>query len=116
MADWKETSTEKLDPAFAAIRSLFLDGTIDKMYKLINHNPTKVAQLFSMSYKTFHEKLREPWRFSVLHIMLLANVLKIDPEVINGVIQKEVGTELNKKLEAYNAKIKASKQKSVKKP
>lgn len=114
MAEWKNTDNEKLDPAFAAIRSLFLDGTIDSMYKMIDYSPTKVASLFSMSYRTYHDKLREPWRFSVLHILLLANVIRIDPEVINSIIQKESEKEIKVKIELYNVKDQKNKQKQLK--
>jgi hypothetical protein len=104
MAEWKNIDNEKLDPAFAAIRSLFLDGTIDSMYKLIDYNPTKVASLFSMSYRTYHDKLKEPWKFSVLHILLLANVIRIDPGVINDIIQKESEKAIKDKIENYKLK------------
>lgn len=114
MAEWSKTNNEKIKPAFAAIRSLFLDGTIDKMYKLINYNPTKVAKLFSMSYKTFHEKLREPWRFSTFHILLLAKILEIDPEVINRIIQTEAEDALNARIDAYRILEQKAKENSVK--
>lgn len=115
MAEWKNISCDKLDPTFAAIRSLFLDGTINKMYKLIDYNPTKVARLFSMSYKTYHEKLKQPWKFSSFHIMILARITGIDPEVINKIIQEEALTTLDKGIEAYKLKEQKFKELSVKK-
>lgn len=114
MAEWKNPYNEKIDPAFAAIRSLFLDGTIDVMYKLIDHSPTKVAMLFSMSYRTFHDKLKEPWRFSTLHILLLAKLINIDPEVINRIIQNESEASLKAKLEIFKVKERKLKEKSLK--
>jgi hypothetical protein len=114
MAEWKNIDNEKLDPAFAAIRSLFLDGTIDSLYKLIDYSPTKVASLFSMSYRTYHDKLKEPWKFSLLHILVLANVLRIDPEVINSIIQKESEKAIRVKIELYNLKEQKNKGNLIK--
>jgi len=104
MAEWSDVNAEKIEPAFAAIRSLFLDGTINRMYKLIDFNPTKVARLLSMSYKTYHEKLEEPWKFSTYHILILARITGLDPEVINKIIQEEAHSILDKGIKDYREK------------
>lgn len=114
MAEWKNNEKGKLDPAFAAIRSLFLDGTIDTMYKLIDHSPTKVAALFSMSYTKYQQKLREPWKFTIGHIMLLAFYLKVDPEVINRIIQKDTENFVKEKFELFKLKEQKTKEKLIK--
>lgn len=115
MAEWNDIDTsEKLDPAFAAIRSLFLDGSIDTMYKLIHHNPTKIARLLSMSYKTLITKLQEPWKFSTMQILLLAYTTRIDPEIINNIIQKESEKAVKTKHRSFKEKEKKLKENAVK--
>lgn len=115
MAEWKNINTsEKIDPAFAAIRSLFLDGSIDTMYKLIDHNPTKIARLLSMSYKTLITKLQEPWKFSTMHILLLAYTTRIDPEIINNIIQSESEKAVKAKFSIFKLKEKKLKENAVK--
>lgn len=115
MAEWKNIdASEKLDPAFAAIRSLFLDGSIDTMYKLIDHNPTKIARLLSMSYKTFITKLQEPWKFSTMQILLLAYTTRINPEIINNIIQKESEKAVKTKYNSFKEKEKKLKENAVK--
>lgn len=102
MAEWtKIDKLEKIDPAFSAIKSQLLDGTIDTMYKLIDYNPTKIGRLLSMSYKTLITKLQEPWKFSTLNILVLAYALRVDPDIIYNIIQKESENVVCAKIEAF---------------
>jgi len=115
MAEWSDISGEKIEPAFAAIRSLFLDGTINRMYKLIDYNPTKVARLLSMSYKTYHDKLEQPWKFSTYQILILARITRLDPEVINKIIQEEAHSILDEGIKEYREKERKLKEASINK-
>lgn len=104
MAQWKNIDQKEMDAAFKAIQSLFLTGSIEKMYQLIDHKPTKIAKLLGMSYKGLHEKLREPSKFTQLHILTLSYAVNIDPNIINDVIQKESLKKVVEKIKKFKAK------------
>ncbi len=109
MAEWKKLPDEPIDPDFAAIRSLFLDGTINKMYKLIDYSPSKIIKLLKTTYPLYHDKLKEPWKFGMQHILKLAYAIRVDPQVIIDVIQRE--SEKNTREEYQNFLDKAKKKK-----
>lgn len=64
--------------------------------------------------RTFHDKLNDPWRFSTLHILLLAKLINIDPEVINRLIQNQSEEALKSKIEAFKMKEQKAKEKALK--
>ncbi|WP_316848922.1 hypothetical protein [Pedobacter agri] len=104
MADWEiDFDTQRMDPDFFSIRSMFLSGSISKMYQLVKHSPTKISKLLGLNYDAYHTKLTNPEKFNVLHINLLAYAIQIDPVIISNIIQEEIK---NKTLEKYNHYIK----------
>lgn len=104
MAQWKNIDQKDIDASFKAIQSLFVTGSIEKMYQLIDHKPTKIAKLLGMSYKSLHEKLKEPSKFTQLHILTLSYAIQVDPNIINDVIQKESLKRVVDKIKKFKAK------------
>lgn len=105
MAEWKKLPEEPIDPDFAAIRSLFLDGTINKMYKLIDYSPAKIIRLLKSTYSLYHDKLKEPWKFGMQHILKLAYAIRVDPQVIIDVIQRESENNTREEYQRYLDKV-----------
>lgn len=60
------------------------------MYQLVNRSPTKIAELLGINYDSYHDKLQNPEKFTTFHINTMAYVFKIDPNIINDIIQKEI--------------------------
>jgi len=91
MAEWgKLKQLETLDADFISVRSLFLSGSITKMYQLIKQSPTKIAKLLGLNYSSYHSKLVDPEKFTEFHVNLLAYAIQIDPAIIHEIIQKEI--------------------------
>lgn len=110
MAEWKKVDTEEnMEAAFISIRSMFLTGSVKKMYQLIDHNPTKLSLLLGMSYKSYHIKLQYPEKFSQMQIMTLSYAINIDPNLINDIIQKEVEKKVIEKFKKFRAKVNVKK-------
>lgn len=109
MATWNDKfeAEIKLDPVFAALKSLITDGTITKMASLLDYSPTKLIVLLKMNHQTFVRKCQEPWKFSNEHILLLSYIIDIDPIFIFDIIQKESLEHLKNESRLYIDKIKA---------
>lgn len=105
MAEWnKKIELDEMDEDFLAIRSLFLAGSVNKMYRLAKQSPTKVSKLLGMNYESYHEKLLNPEKFSELHINTMAYAIGIDPTIIHDVIQKEIRDKVEEKMKAFENK------------
>ncbi|ERJ57346.1 hypothetical protein [Sphingobacterium paucimobilis] len=111
MAIWenKFTTEIKLDPVFAALKSLISDGTITEMISLREYSPTKLMAVLKMNHQTFIEKCEEPWKFSTEHILLLSYIIDIDPILLFEIIQKESLNHLKKQAGVYLDKIQKKK-------
>lgn len=108
MANWdnKFTTDIKLDPSFKALKSLLMDGTIKSITSFIDYSPTKIASLLRMSYKSYHLKIHEPWKFSLEQILLLSYIIDIDPKYIFDIIQSESQKHIKGLASNYVAKLK----------
>ena len=103
MAEWiGNIDLDGMDPDFISIRSLFLSGSISKMYQLVKHSPTKVSKLLGLNYDAYHTKLVQPEKFSILHINVLAYAVKIDPMIIFEIIQKETSSRVREKYQKFS--------------
>jgi len=94
---------DDLDKDFLSIRSLFLSGSIPNMYKLVKHSPTKVAKLLGLNYSSYHSKLVDPEKFTLFHINVLAFAVRIDPNVIHDIIQKQIQEKVIKRISHVQA-------------
>ena len=104
MAEWKgKIDVDNMDADFISIRSLFLTGSISKMYQLVKQSPTKVSKLLGLNYEAYHTKLVHPEKFSVLHINVLAYAIKIDPTIIYEIIQKETTVTVSDKFHKFSS-------------
>lgn len=107
MANWRgDFDIDKLDPDFFSIRSMFMSGSISKMYQLVKHSPTKISKLLGLNYDAYHTKLLSPERFSLLQINLLAYAIQIDPSMIHEIIQKEIEVKVLEKYKKFNTRLK----------
>lgn len=110
MANWEnmleDDESNFVDPKFEDIQSLFLTGKIKKMYQLVKRSPTKIAELLGINYDSYHTKLVSPEKFTTLHINTMAYVFKIDPNIINDIIQKETLEKVLLKVKSYDTRMK----------
>lgn len=108
MAIWenKFKTDIKIDPVFAALKSLLSDGSITKMTSFVDYSPTKLMTVLKMNHQTFIDKCKEPWKFSTEHILILSYIIDIDPVIIFEIIQKESLEHLNERANQYINKIK----------
>ncbi|RQO74524.1 hypothetical protein DBR43_03795 [Pedobacter sp. KBW06] len=108
MAKWEnmleDDESSFVDPKFEDIQSLFLAGKIKKMYQLVKRSPTKIAELLGINYDSYHTKLMNPEKFTTLHINTMAYVFKIDPNIINDVIQSETLEKVMLKVKNFEEK------------
>lgn len=111
MAIWENSFTTniKLDPVFAALKSLFSDGSITTMKSLPEYSPTKIMAVLKMNHQTYIDKCKELWKFSTEHILLLSYIIDIDPAILFEIIQKESLKHLKEQADLYINKIKDKK-------
>ena len=69
---------EEKKTKYLALKSMFLTGQVLRMKDIEKIYPTMVAKDFNKLYK--------PQEFSIRHIIVLANVLEIDPQIIIKII------------------------------
>jgi len=108
MANWdtieKDGERNPINYRFEDIQSAFLTGKISTMYKLVKRSPTKVAELLGMNYDSYHGKLLNPEKFTVLHINVMAFAFGIDPDLIHNIIQKEIKEKIKAKVKIFENK------------
>jgi hypothetical protein len=105
MAEWelfKGNILDKIDSEFENIQSLILSGKIEKMYQLVDRSPNKVAKLLGLNYNSYHDKLRNPEKFTTLHVNTMAFAFRIDPDTIHNIIQKEITSKVVKKFARFS--------------
>jgi len=78
-----------MDADFLAIKSLFEAGNVKRMRLLEEQAPTKMAKNLGLNYNSYLDKLSSPEKFSIKHIIKMASLCKLDPNIIFGVILKE---------------------------
>lgn len=102
MAAWKEDfNLEDMDPDFLSIRSMFISGSLRNMYQLVKHSPTKISRLLGLNYDAYHTKLQNPEKFNVFHINILAYAIKVDPNLIYDLIQKQIEVQVAEKADKF---------------
>ncbi|MDB5141070.1 MAG: hypothetical protein JWR12_2986 [Mucilaginibacter sp.] len=109
MANWdnlKDEITYNIDSNFEDIQLLFLSGKITKMYQLVKRSPTKVSKLLGINYEAYHSKLQNPEKFTLFHINVMAYAFRIDPDIINNIIQKEISNKVKAKVKKFEEKKK----------
>jgi len=104
MADWNFKNEDGIDTEFENIQLLFLSGKVKHMYELLERSPTKIASLLGLNYNSYHDKLRNPEKFTSLHINTIAYAIRINPDIIHNVIQKEILEQVIQKFEKYKSK------------
>lgn len=78
-----------MDADFLAIKSLFEAGNVKRMRLLEEQAPTKMAKTLGLNYNSYLDKLRSPEKFNVKHIMKMASVCEIQPNLIFEIIVRE---------------------------
>jgi hypothetical protein len=108
MAEWHPEKDKyiMLDEDFDNLHNFFLSGKATKMYQLVKKSPTKVAKLLGLNYGSYIAKLRNPEKFTVMHINLLAYAINIDPDKIHNIIQKELTVQIEGLFEKFEDNIK----------
>ena len=89
----KETETQLL-----SIKAMFERGSVTKMRDIEKLFPTKVAKELGMNHSRYVVKLKKPELFNIKQIVRLASLLNISPELITGVIFKEISLNKGKKI------------------
>jgi len=74
------------------------------MYDIAELHPTKICNLLGTTTGRYNVKLSNPEKFSVAEVFKLAYILKIDPNLISDVIQKQVEALIAKKIKAKSLK------------
>ena len=79
-----------IDSDLLAIKSLFEAGLVQKMRLLEEQAPTKMAKLLGLNYNSYHDKLINPEKFTIRHILLIAKLCNLDANIIFEVVKNEV--------------------------
>jgi hypothetical protein len=88
---------EKSSSKRTVLKSVFSAGSIKSMKDLEELYPTYIATLLGMNYSRYIEKLNKPERFTIKQIILLAELIDINPQVILTIILNQVATNKKKK-------------------
>lgn len=75
---------------YAAVRLMFLSNTIKRMRDIEKLYPTMVSKALGINHSRYIQKLYKPEEFSIKHIVRLANLLDINPQLIIDVIFKQL--------------------------
>ena len=77
---------EEKKTKYLALKSMFLSGQVQRMKDIEKIYPTMVAKDLGINHGRYINKLYKPQEFSIRHIIVLANVLEIDPQIIIKII------------------------------
>lgn len=77
---------EKDSSKRTVLKSVFLGGSVKRMKDLESLYPTYVAKLLGMNHSRYTTKLLKPESFTVKQIVVLAEHIDIDPQIIMGII------------------------------
>ena len=88
---------KETEKQLVSIKAMFENGSINKMRDIEKLFPTKVAKELGMNHSRYVVKLKKPDLFNIKQIMKLASVLNISPDLIAGVIFKELYSGKEKK-------------------
>ncbi len=80
---------DKLRSSLLSIASLFETDRVDRMRDIAPIYPTGIIKALGINYGGYMSKCNFPERFVVEDIIKLAQILKIEPELIMKVVLKE---------------------------
>jgi hypothetical protein len=83
-----------------SVKAMFENGSVTKMRDIEKLFPTKIAKELGMNHSRYVIKLKKPDSFNIKQIIRMASLLNIRPEIITGVIFKELSTK--EKKSRYN--------------
>ena len=82
---------------FIAVKSMFLSGSVKRMKDIEKLYPTTIAKSLGINHSRYIEKLYRPDGFTLKHIIELANLIDINPQIILDVIIKQLATSIKSK-------------------
>lgn len=86
-------TTEEKKTKYLALRSMFLSGQVRRMKDIEKIYPTMVAKDLGINHGRYVNKLYKPQEFSIKHIIILANLLEIDPQIIIKIILNQLNSQ-----------------------
>ena len=90
-------SQEEKDSRFRVLRSVFLDNSVKRMKDIEELYPTYIAKLLGINYSRYIDKLKKPETFSIKQVVLLADLIDINPQIIMNIILTQVVADKKKK-------------------
>lgn len=89
---------DKIDSDFLAIKSLFESGNVKKIRLLEEQAPTKMSKALGLNYNSYLEKLRNPEKFTIKHILLICKLCQLNPNLVFETIRTEVESQIKIKV------------------
>ena len=75
---------------YKSVRLMFQSDNIKRMKDIEKLYPTMIAKALGINHSRYIQKLYKPEEFSIKHIIDLANLLKINPQLIIDVIFRQL--------------------------
>lgn len=84
---------EEKKTKYLALKSMFLSGQVLRMKDIEKIYPTMVAKDLGINHGRYINKLYKPQEFSIKHIVVLAHLLEIDPQIIIKIIFTQLNSQ-----------------------
>lgn len=82
---------------FVAVKSMFLSGSVKRMKDIEKLYPTVIAKSLGINHSRYIDKLYKPEGFAIKHIISLANLIDVDPQIILDVVMKQLASSIKSK-------------------
>ncbi|PVD52222.1 hypothetical protein DC498_10895 [Terrimonas sp.] len=92
---------EENETQYKVIRLMFQSFSIKRMKDIEKLYPTMIAKALGINHSRYIQKLYRPDEFSIKHVIDLANLLDIEPQLIIDVILKELNYSSKTKKNNY---------------